>query len=140
VIVFDVGVVRSLAERDPAVALALAAELAAMVRIAVGELAATAFGSVRQRVARHLLDLAASSDRDGRAVARVSQQELAEAVGSVREVVSRTLRQLRDEGVVDTGASWIAVLDPGRLCDVAIPSANDHRPLTVSRLGLAAGA
>jgi hypothetical protein len=70
----------------------------------------------------------------------VSQQELAEAVGSVREVVSRTLRQLRDEGVVDSGASWIAVLDPGRLCDVAIPSANDHRPLTVSRLGLAAGA
>jgi CRP/FNR family transcriptional regulator len=140
VVLFDVRVVRSLAERDPAVALALAAELASMVRIAVGELASTAFRSVRQRVARHLLDLAISNDRHGRSVARVSQQELAEAVGSVREVVSRTLGQMRAEGVVGTGSSGIVVLDPDRLCDVAIGEGDDDAVSALAPLGLAAGA
>jgi len=42
--------------------------------------AVKAFGSVRQRVAAHLLDLASDRQRPrGRLVARVSQQELADA-------------------------------------------------------------
>jgi CRP/FNR family transcriptional regulator, cyclic AMP receptor protein len=45
----------------------------------------------------------------------VSQRELAEAVGSVREVVVRVLRDLRKSGVISTHRDHIDVLDPVRL-------------------------
>jgi CRP/FNR family transcriptional regulator, cyclic AMP receptor protein len=48
-------------------------------------------------------------------VARLSQQELAGQVGTVREVVARVLRELRDAGVVRTERDEIVVLDPGHL-------------------------
>jgi CRP/FNR family transcriptional regulator len=52
----------------------------------------------------------------------VSQQELADAAGSVREVVARALRDLRVAGIVATGADQIVILDPVRLY---AESAND---------------
>ena len=51
----------------------------------------------------------------GRLVARVSQQELADAAGSVREVVARALRDLRAAGIVATAADSVVILDPARL-------------------------
>ena len=51
----------------------------------------------------------------------ISQQALAEAVGSVREVVVRVLRELRTEGHVDTGQGGIVLLDPERLSAEAYP-------------------
>jgi CRP/FNR family transcriptional regulator len=45
----------------------------------------------------------------------VSQRDLAEAVGSVREVVVRALRELRASGVITTHPDHIEILDPGRL-------------------------
>ena len=78
--------------------------------------AVNAFGSVRQRVAAHLLDLASAQQQPrGRLVARVSQQELADAAGSVREVVARALRDLRVAGIVATAADSIVILDPAQL-------------------------
>jgi CRP/FNR family cyclic AMP-dependent transcriptional regulator len=47
--------------------------------------------------------------------ARVSQQELADAVGSVREVVARVLRDLRVAGVVATSSDSVLILDAARL-------------------------
>ena len=44
---------------------------------------------------------------------------LADAVGTVREVVVRELRGLREERVVETGSGSITILDPGRLADDA---------------------
>jgi CRP/FNR family transcriptional regulator len=49
----------------------------------------------------------------------VSQQELADLVGSVREVVSRALRDLRAEGIVGVTRSGITVLNPSRLAEKA---------------------
>ncbi|HEX5878773.1 MAG TPA: helix-turn-helix domain-containing protein [Actinomycetota bacterium] len=72
----------------------------------------------------HLLDLASarvgeqtgSDHRAGRElVVQVSQQELANAVGTVREVVVRVLRELRQDGVVRTERDRIVLLEPGRL-------------------------
>jgi DNA-binding IscR family transcriptional regulator len=51
---------------------------------------------------------------------RVTVQELAEAIGSVREVVARTLRQLRMDGVIRTGPGGIVVLDLAELRREAI--------------------
>jgi CRP/FNR family transcriptional regulator, cyclic AMP receptor protein len=80
--------------------------------------AVNAFGTVRQRVAVHLLDLAAARQRPGaEPVARTSQQELADAVGSVREVVARVLRDFRVAGLVATGPDGVHILDAAALHD-----------------------
>jgi CRP/FNR family transcriptional regulator, cyclic AMP receptor protein len=71
------------ARRDARVSWAIAEELNRRLYGTLEQTAVNAFGSVRQRVAAHLLDLAAGRQRPGgRLVARVSQQELADAAGS----------------------------------------------------------
>jgi len=82
-----------------------------------------AFATVPQRVARHLLEIAAREQEaeGGTLVARVSQQELADLAGSVREVVARALRELRDEGIVRVSRSGISVLDASALAAHAWP-------------------
>ena len=95
---------------------AIAGELNRRLYDTLEQTAVNAFGSVRQRVAAHLLDLAsAQQEPAGRLAARVSQQELAGAVGSVREVVARVLRELRVAGVIATAADRIVILDAARL-------------------------
>jgi CRP/FNR family transcriptional regulator len=106
---------RRMADHDVAVARALLFELSERAAAFAAEIGIAAFGSVRQRVARHLLDLAAEHQRGARLVAAITQQELAEAVGTVREVIVRTLRDLRREGLVQTGRSGIVIADPERL-------------------------
>ena len=104
------------AQRDPRVSWAIAEELNRRLYEVLEQTAVNAFGSVRQRVAAHLLDLASDRQRPrGRLVARVSQQELADAAGSVREVVARVLRDLRVAGIVATTADSVVILDPARL-------------------------
>ena len=95
---------------------ALAEELNRRLYGTLEQIAVNAFGSVRQRVAVHLLDLASSQQhvRDC-LVARVTQQELADAVGSVREVVARVLRDFRQAGVVTTSADAVVIVDAARL-------------------------
>jgi CRP/FNR family transcriptional regulator len=104
------------AQRDPRVGWLLAQELSRRLYDVLEQTAVHAFGSVRQRVAGHLLDLASDEQHpNGRLVAPVTQQELADAVGSVREVVARTLRDLRTAGIVATEADSVVILDPARL-------------------------
>ena len=104
------------ARRDARVAWAMAEELNRRLYETLQQTAVNAFGSVRQRVAVHLLDLASAQLHPrGRMVARVSQQELADAVGSVREVVARVLRDLRVAGVVATSSDSVLILDAARL-------------------------
>ena len=115
---FSPAVVRRAAARDPRVAQAFLSELSERVLSFIDEIPNT-FATVRQRVARHLLDLAAQRGPGREAVAEivvpVSQQELADAVGTVREVVVRVLRELRQDGVVRTERDHIVILDPARL-------------------------
>jgi len=104
------------AKRDPRVSWAIAEELNRRLYEVLEQTAVNAFGSVRQRVAAHLLDLASDRQRPrGRLVAQVSQQELADAAGSVREVVARALRDLRVAGIVATAADSVVILGPARL-------------------------
>ncbi len=104
------------ARQDARVAWAIAEELNRRLDDTLQQTAINAFGSVKQRVAAHLLDLASAQQRPvGRLVARVSQQELADAVGSVREVVARALRDFRLAGLVATAPDSVLILDPTRL-------------------------
>jgi len=106
------------ARSDARVAWAIAEELNRRLYATLDQTAINTFGTVRQRVAAHLLDLASTQQRPRtRLVAKVSQQELADAVGSVREVVARVLREFRLAGLVATGPDSVVILDAVRLHD-----------------------
>jgi CRP/FNR family cyclic AMP-dependent transcriptional regulator len=122
VLAFRPGVVRRAAERDARVARVLIDELSERVLSFMVEIPGGAFASVRQRVARHLLDLASESQSGPELVAAIGQQDLAAAVGSVREVVVRALRDLRQAGLVATRREGIVLLDPERLLREAYAS------------------
>lgn len=110
VMALRITVLRRLIGGDPMVARACAAELARQLLAAFEEIGDQAFLSVRQRVARRLLDLAVHR-KDGRLVARVTQQELADAIASTREVVARAIRELRRDGLVGASRNGILILD-----------------------------
>lgn len=66
------------------------------------------FLTLEQRVASFLLDEAA---REGGEVVRLTQEQLAQAIGSAREAVSRTLKKLERQGLVAVERGAV------RLCD-----------------------
>nr|WP_269091052.1 Crp/Fnr family transcriptional regulator [Actinopolymorpha cephalotaxi] len=109
------GVLPQLARRDPRVGTWMADELAVRVDGLLQELAMNAFWPVRRRLGRHLLDLATEHQQGEALVVRASHQELADAVGTVREVVARTLAALRADGLVSGGPGGIRLLDPDAL-------------------------
>jgi CRP/FNR family transcriptional regulator, cyclic AMP receptor protein len=81
-------------------------------------LAGTAFGSIRQRTAMHLLNLGIARS-DGALVAPVTQQALADAVGTTRETVARALGELRRAEVIATVHGGILLRDVDRLASEA---------------------
>ena len=107
--------VRALAESDIRVTRALLAETSARVAEYINELQTSSFASLRQRLARHLLDLAADQQVGSQLVARANQEELAGAVGTVREIVVRILRDMRGAGLVRTSRGGVELLDPAGL-------------------------
>ena len=100
-------------------AMAVARECAARAGDAMDELALVSFGSVKARLARHLLDLASAQQQSGELFAAVTQQQLADAVGSVREVVTRTLAELRAAGAVASTDGGVTILDASALDEIA---------------------
>jgi CRP/FNR family transcriptional regulator len=116
VLLIDSRTLEDTARRDVHLAYAVAEEMGSRLREALQQIAINAFGSVKQRVASHLLDLASPQERpEAPLAAHVSQQELADAVGSVREVVARALRDLRASAIVTTSTDSVVILDPARL-------------------------
>jgi CRP/FNR family transcriptional regulator, cyclic AMP receptor protein len=112
----DSATLTAAARGDSRVTWLLAEELNRRLYATLQQTAINAFGSVRQRIATHLLDLASAQQRrQGHLVAHVSQQELADAVGSAREVVARVLRDLRLAHLVATSPDGIRILDPAGL-------------------------
>ncbi|MEX2194920.1 MAG: Crp/Fnr family transcriptional regulator [Thermoleophilaceae bacterium] len=113
----DVPTVVRMTSTNASFAAAVARELARQLIRVEALLAGNVFGTVRERVARHLLALAAPQGE--LQVAVVSQQELADSIGSVREVIGRVLIQFRDEGHVRRDRTQIVILDPEALARVA---------------------
>jgi CRP/FNR family cyclic AMP-dependent transcriptional regulator len=109
---------RRLAKTDAAVGWATAKQVAAEINSVGSVRIPNMFGSVRVRVAWHLAELMTPAG-DDRWVVHMSQQELAESVGSVREVVARVLAGLRAEGVLARDSRDIVVIDRDRLREAA---------------------
>lgn len=118
VVALRVATLQALLATDPGVARACAEELGRQVHHLLVDIAEQAFLPVRQRLVRQLLALAGPGS--GRhLVVSATQQELADAIGSVREVVTRTLHALQAEDLVRLGRDEIELLDPLRLSDEA---------------------
>lgn len=73
-----------------------------------------AFGHVRDRVLRHLLALAVN-EPTGQTSCRITHQELADAVGSARETVTRTVSELKAEGLLQGDHGQLVIPDPQRV-------------------------
>ncbi len=109
----DIASLRDQLEVDPELADALAADLACRYSHTVRAMAVQAFGSIVQRIAFDLLDRSCREQLASKALeTHVSHEELANSIGSVRQVVSRGLAELRGEGLIGTGHRCIQVLDP----------------------------
>jgi CRP/FNR family transcriptional regulator, cyclic AMP receptor protein len=115
---FSADDVRALAARDCDIAIAIAEDVASWAAEAARSMAEASASSVAARVARHIHE-AAQVTAEGSTVARISQQRLADAAGTSREVVSRQVRRMRDAGLVATGPAYITVLDAERLAQLA---------------------
>lgn len=125
---------RAAARADADVAWALLEQLTVYQRDLIHLLAGAAFGSIRQRVALHLLNLAVASAGDP-LVAPVTQQCLADAVGTTRETVARALSELRAAGAIECHRGGIHLRDPEHLAaevyqaaGVALPTLGGHPP------------
>lgn len=102
---------RSLLVSEPGVARVCAEELTRQLYQVMDDLSGQAFLPIRQRIVLQLLNLAAPGD-GANLVVRASHEELAETVATAREVVSRILRRLRDEGLIATSRTKVTLLDP----------------------------
>lgn len=100
--------------------LALARECFHRSRDTAAELALRIHGRVRQRLARQILDIAARYGTGEPVTVRVTHAQLAEAIGSQREVVSRALAGLTATGVISRQRGSIVVLDPVGLRELAV--------------------
>jgi CRP/FNR family transcriptional regulator, cyclic AMP receptor protein len=114
--------IEALSRRQPEILWAIVRDTAVWAAAAIGRVADEAAEPTAVRIARHLLDLALAMP-DGEVVAHVNHQALADAVGTAREVVTRTLRIFRILGLLDTLQGRILIADPERLNRVAAGTA-----------------
>jgi CRP/FNR family transcriptional regulator, cyclic AMP receptor protein len=107
----------------PELALSLLRAISARLRDANVTRLEMALEPTVQRVARRLLELAATHGEPVEDALRidmpVTQAELAEWVGASREGVSDALRQLREDGAIETARKAVLVRDVARLRAVA---------------------
>ena len=89
-------VVMDLVERRPAVAIAMLEQLANMVRRTTDTAADLVFLSLAQRVAKYLLE----RDAQPRTDMRITQAELASAIGASRQRVNACLQNFQRQGLI----------------------------------------
>ena len=101
----------SLFDRYPKLAQAVVAVLAARCRMLVGMVEDLSLRSVTGRLAKLLLDQAAQ----GQDAVPLTRQQMAARLGTIREMVSRALRELEDEGLVSRDGRQIVIADRAAL-------------------------
>ncbi len=101
----------SAVQSHPAVGLALARELARIVMLRTRALESSVFSDTSTRVAQHIVQLAQKDPSSGIPTVWLSQQEMADAVGTVREVVTRIIGTFRSRGIVRYSGRRLEILD-----------------------------
>lgn len=115
VLEFDAEVFATCAATEISLSGALNLELRRRLDDVYANLGESAFGSIRQRLIRHLLALATEIDVAEAVTVHTTQQQLANAIGSPREVVARELGRLRLDGLIRTDRGQIELLNVDRL-------------------------
>ena len=114
---------RRLIERYPLIGVNVIRHLSRRLAAAEAQVEAMAYRRVDQRLARRLLDLArrfgVTSGGGTRIEARLTQQELAELVGTTRETLAHTLADFRRRGLLDTEHHRVVIRDAERLAEIA---------------------
>jgi len=101
----------SLFDRYPKLAQAVVAVLAARARMLVNMVEDLSLRSVAGRLAKLLLDQALQ----GSEAVPLTRQQMAARLGTIREMVSRALRELEDEGLVRREGRQIVITDRAAL-------------------------
>jgi CRP/FNR family transcriptional regulator len=87
------------------------------------ELEAMAYQRVGQRLARKLVDLAqrfgVKTTRGTMIEARLTQQELADMIGTTRETLAHTIGEFRRQGLLTTAHHRVLIRDAERLLEMA---------------------
>lgn len=96
-------------------AVALHAEALAVLDATYSTLGLNVFGTIRDRLIHILLELAERDPSSTVPTVTTTQQQLADDIGSTREVVTRALSELGAQGLVATAKGRIDLLDPGGL-------------------------
>jgi CRP-like cAMP-binding protein len=113
------NLVHAVIAADASFAFRLLRHLAERVRQVIGRFDQVASVSVAARVARFLLERHASAAGQPFSLG-MPQQELAEELGTVREVIVRTLRDFRSRGLISAaGRSRYRVADESALTQLA---------------------
>lgn len=103
---------RQVAERDPGILFALAAQMATRLRKTSRKVGDLAFLDVTGRVARTLLELCKEPDAmthpDGMQI-RITRQEIGRIVGCSREMVGRVLKALEEQELITVKGKTIVV-------------------------------
>ena len=114
---------RSLVERYPTIGVNIISYLSRRLRDAESELESMAYQRVGQRLARKLVDLSSrfgvKTSRGTLIEARLTQQELAEMIGTTRETLAHTLADFRKRGLLDTERQQVLIRDAEQLMDIA---------------------
>jgi len=114
---------RRLVERYPIIGVNIITFLSRRLQEAERELEAMAYQRVGQRLARKLIDLAqrfgVETVRGTLIQARLTQQELAEMIGTTRETLAHTLSDFRRRELLDTTHHQVVIRDAERLAKVA---------------------
>ena len=115
----DADNLRNLFETDVGFARAIAIHTASLLAGVVRVVTVRTLGTIRQRIAFDLLQrLTDEQIRSGELEFVLTQEELADAIGSVREVVSGHIGDLRRAGIVSTARRRIRIDDPERLATI----------------------
>lgn len=102
----------------PSIALGLLKALSRRLRRADDKIGDLVLLDVNGRVSRVLLELA--DENDGVTISRtVTHHTIAQMIGSSRETVSRTIRELADRGLIEVSRKAIAIRDRAALETVA---------------------
>jgi CRP-like cAMP-binding protein len=97
-------------KQSPHVAIALLRELSRRLRRADEKIASLVLLDVNGRVANLLLRMA-EEEKDDRITRRLTHHTIAQMIGSSRETVSRTMRNLVDRGVIEVSRRQIVLKD-----------------------------
>lgn len=101
---------RRLIEAHPQLALALLDEFGRRLRHLVDLVDSLALHTVQGRLAQLLLQRATALEQ-GQAVAPLTQAEMAAQIGTVREMVARTLKSFEAQGLIRLERGTITILD-----------------------------